>query len=134
MALVSSNLVSCAGGPTYAEMKSKLPPVAKNQGRVFIYRPSGLGFAVKPQVKIDEKAVGQSVGHGFFYTDQAPGAHEISISTEWKHQNTLNVTAGQPSYVECKVVPGLLVGHIIPNQLSTKEGEEGIQECKMVEE
>ena len=134
LASLTLGLVSCAGGPTYAEVKGKLSPIAKNQGRVFVYRPSGMGFAIKPKVKIDNKEVGQSVGQGFFYTDQAPGTHEISLATEWKHKNTLNVQAGKPSFVHCKVVPGVLVGHIIPNQVDQAEAEPELNECKLTEE
>ncbi len=133
LALATLGLVSCAGGPTYAEVKGTLPPIAKNQGRVFVYRPSSLGFGVKPMVKIDGKEVGQSEGRGFFYTDQAPGTHEISLATEWKHKNTLQVQAGKPSFVHCKVVPGVLVGHIIPNQVDQAEAEAELSECKLTE-
>ena len=131
IAAFCGGLVSCAGGPTYAEMKSTLPPLAKGEGRVFVYRPATVGFGVKPSVKIDDKTVGTSEGRGFFYTDQVAGSHQISITTEWKHKNTLDVVAGQPCFVECKMTPGLLVGHIIPNQVDTATGEANIQECKM---
>ncbi len=133
LAASTLGLVSCAGGKTYAELKGTLPPIPKNQGRVFVYRPSSLGFGIKPMVKIDNKEVGQSVGQGFFYSDQAPGSHEISLATEWKHKNTLQVQAGKPSFVHCKVVPGVLVGHIIPNQVDQAEAEPALNECKLAE-
>jgi len=131
LAVFSLGLVSCASGPTYEEMKSKLPPVAKGAGRVFVYRPSTLGFGVKPSVKIDDKRVCTSEGRGFFYTDQTPGRHEISITTEWKHKNTFNVVAGMPTYVECTMTPGVFVGHLIPNEVDAATGEARIQACKM---
>jgi len=101
---------------------------------VFVYRPTTLGFGVKPSVKIDDKKVGTSEGRGFFYTDQLPGSHEISITTEWKHKNTFKVVAGMPSYIECIVTPGLFVGHLIPNEVDAATGEARIQECKMASE
>ncbi len=131
LAAIAVGLVSCASGPTYTEMKSKLPPLAKGDGRVFVYRPTSLGFGLKPSVKIDGNVVGTSAGQGFFYTDQKPGAHEISIRTEWNHKNTLNVVPGPSNYVECKVTPGVLAGHIIPNQVDAATGEANIQACKM---
>ena len=131
LAAATLGLVSCASGPTYAEMKSKLPPITKGEGRVFVYRPSFVGAAVKPAVMIDNKSVGTSEGQGFLYSDQKPGTHEISITTEWKHKNTFSVQEGKPSFVDCTVTMGAFVGHIIPNQVTTAVGEAQIQSCKM---
>jgi Protein of unknown function (DUF2846) len=108
-----------------------LPPVAKGKGRVFVYRPTVFGFAIKPSVRIDEKVVGTSEGKGFFYSDQTAGKHEISIVTEYNHKNTINVAAGKSNFVKCHVTPGGLVAHVIPNQVGATEGESGIQSCKM---
>ena len=126
-------LVNCAGGPSYAEAKSTLPPIAKGKGRVFVYRPSSIGMAIRPTVKINGKEENTSYAQGFFYSDQTPGNHKISIKTEWNHENTFSVKAGQPSFVKCRVMPGVLVGHFIPNQVDTATGEEEIQDCKLAE-
>jgi hypothetical protein len=124
-------LVSCASGPTYAEVKSKLPPIPKGEGRVFVYRPQTIGFGVKPNVKIDSKVVGTSEGRGFLYSDQLPGNHELSIATEWKHSSNFNIAAGKPSFVQCTILPGVFVGHIISEQVDAAKGEAEIQQCKM---
>ena len=125
-------LVSCAGGPAYAEAVKTLPPIPKGQGRVFVYRDSTLGFAVKPKIKIDGKAVGTSTAKGFSYSDQSPGNHEVSLTTEWKHKDTVTVTAGQPSFVRTHLTIGAFVGHVIPTHVSKEEGEREIQNCKLV--
>ncbi len=132
LAAVAFGLVSCASGPSYSEAKSTLPPMAKGQGRVFVYRTAGLiGAAVKPAVKIDDKNVGTSEGRGFIYSDQAAGTHQISIMTEWNHKNTFTVAAGQSSFIECTLTPGVFVGHLIPNQVDAATGEAAIQSCKL---
>ncbi len=130
LAVVSSGLVSCASGPSYAEMKPGLPQIAKGQGRVFVYRPAAVGAAVTPSIKIDGNKVGTSEARGFFYSDQPAGSHEVAATTEWTHQNTVVVTAGQPSFVKCKVQLGLLVGHIVPTPVDNATGETEIQTCK----
>jgi Protein of unknown function (DUF2846) len=131
LAVASFSFVSCASGPTYAEMKSKLPPIAKGQGRVFVYRPSFFGAAVKPAVKINDQPVGTSEGQGFLYSDQSPGTHELSVTTEWKHKTPVTVTNGQPSYVRCSMMIGVLVGHVMPKQVSSEVGESEMQNCKL---
>jgi hypothetical protein len=127
---LSASLVSCASGPTFAESKAALPALAPGQGRVFVYRPSSFGGAVSAKVKMDNQVVGTSRGGGYFFTDQAPGSHEISIKTEWNHKNTVQVAPGQATYVRCHVTPGVLVAHIIPNQVPAAQGEKEIQSCK----
>ncbi|MBX3743587.1 MAG: DUF2846 domain-containing protein [Akkermansiaceae bacterium] len=127
----SLGFVSCASGPSYAEAKSTLPAVAKGHSRVFIYRPSSFGAAIKPSVKIDGTAVGTSEGQGFIYSDQKPGQHVVSMSTEWTHKATITVKPGESAFVRSKVRPGLIAGHIIPEQVDKATGEQEIQDCKL---
>ncbi len=129
LGLAALSLVSCAGGPSYSEVKSKLPPIAKGNGRVFVYRTSALGAAVRPEVKIDDQVVGKSESRGFFYTDQKAGPHKISIKTETSHENTINVTAGQPAFVACNMQMGVFVGRLTTSQVTTSQGESDIQDC-----
>ena len=123
--------VSCAGGGTYAETKANLPKIEKGKGRVFVYRPSSLGFGVRPKVKIDDKVVGVSQGQGFLYSDQTPGTHVVSTSTEWKRKATVNVVEGQPTFVKCSVYPGVVLAQIAPKQVERSVGEAEIQKCKL---
>lgn len=131
LAVVSACLASCASGPSYSEVSSTLPPIAEGHGRVFVYRPSSLGAAVKPSVKIDNQVVGTSEARGFLYSDQKPGTHEISISTEWKHKAPFTVEEGRKSFVRCKMMMGVFVGHVMPRQVDAMRGESEIQNCKL---
>ncbi len=125
-------LASCASGPSYAEALKTMPPIPKGKGRVFIYRDTTLGAAIRPKIRIDEQPVGTSVAKGFSYSDQTPGPHVVSLVTEWKHKDTVTVTAGQPSFVRTHVTIGAFVGHVIPTALSKSEAEAEIQNCKLV--
>ncbi|MES2658487.1 MAG: DUF2846 domain-containing protein [Verrucomicrobiota bacterium] len=127
-------LASCASGPSYAEAIKTLPPIPKGKGRVFVYRDSSFGAAVRPKIKIDDQPVGTSVAKGFVYSDQAPGQHVVSLATEWKHKDTFSVTAGEPSFVRSHITIGAFVGHVIPTAVSKAEGESEIQNCKLVTE
>lgn len=125
-------LVSCASGPSYAEALKTMPPIPKGKGRVFVYRDTTLGAAIRPKIRIDEQPVGTSVAKGFCYSDQSPGPHVVSLITEWKHKDTVNVTVGQPSYVRTHVTLGAFVGHVIPTAVSKSEAEGEIANCKLV--
>lgn len=126
--------VSCASGPTYAEVSKSLPPVPNGKGRVFVYRPTSFGAAIKPSVKIDDIVVGKSMGQGFLYSDQTPGMHSISIMTEANHKNTFSVASGKPTFISCHVTPGFLAAHVFPNEVDRSTGESEIQDCKLASE
>jgi len=125
-------LASCASGPSYAEALKTMPPIPKGKGRVFVYRDTTLGAAVRPKIRIDDQPIGTSVAKGFCYSDQSPGPHVVSLVTEWKHKDTVTVTAGQPSFVRTHVTLGAFVGHVIPTALSKSEAESEISNCKLV--
>lgn len=126
--------VSCASGPSYAEVSKSLPPVPSGKGRVFVYRASSFGAGIKPPVKIDDTVVGKSMGQGFLYSDQSPGTHQISIMTEFNHKNTFSVASGKPTFIRCHVTPGFLAAHVIPNEVERSTGESEIQDCKLASE
>lgn len=81
---------------------------------------------------IDEQAIGTSVAKGFSYSDRAPGQHVVSLTTEWKHKDTVTVVRGHPSFVRSHVTMGAFVGHVIPTAVSSAEAEGEIQNCKLV--
>ena len=127
-------LANCASGPTYAEALKTMPPIPKGKGRVFVYRDTTFGAAVRPKIQIDEQPIGTSIAKGFCYSDQTPGKHVVSLATEWKHKDTVSVSAGQPSFVRTHVTMGAFVGHVIPTALSSSEAEMEIKNCKLVTE
>jgi hypothetical protein len=63
-------------------MKSSIPTLAADQGRVVFYRTTVFGAAVQPEVKLNGVTVGTAVPNGFFWADRPPGPIEISTSTE----------------------------------------------------
>jgi hypothetical protein len=128
----SFGLVSCASGPSYAEALKSLPPIPRDKGRIFVYRDSAFGAAVRPKININDKPIGTSVAKGFSYSDQAPGQYVVSLTTEVKRQTTVTVKAGEPSFVHTYMTMGAIVGHVIPSFVDKSQGESGIQKCKLV--
>jgi hypothetical protein len=116
-AIASIMLVGCASGPKFSEYHRTAPPCSVGQGRIWFYRPSALGAAVQPDVKLDGHVVGKAVPHGFFSADTAPGAHEVSATTEWTHKTQINVMPNCESYVQLNMMMGLFVGHVAPEEV-----------------
>ena len=66
-------LAGCATGPKYTEVVSTLPSLTPSEGRIYFYRPSALGAAVQPEIKLNGQKVGTAKPHGFYFVDRAPG-------------------------------------------------------------
>ncbi len=118
-------LTGCAAtGPKFAQQEAAMPKLAAEQGRVYFYRTdSFVGGAVRPSIKFDGAAVGDSVPGGYFFVDAAAGSHEAATSTEATNKLTFVLDKGEIKYVRTKVQMGLMVGHVIPELVSAEEAQ-----------
>ncbi|SFM98773.1 DUF2846 domain-containing protein [Variovorax sp. OV329] len=111
MAAAALCLVGCgATGPRYMEIEGKLPPLEKEQGRVFFYRASALGAAVQPEVRLNGQLVGTSQPNSFFFVDRPAGEYRASAKTETEATLNVKVQPMAVSYVAMGIGFGLLVG------------------------
>jgi hypothetical protein len=106
----------CASGPTFSEYRSSLPPAPEGYGRIWVYRPSAMGLAVQPPVRMDGARVGRAVPHGYFHVEAKPGTYEISTTTEWTpHRESVRVSSKADTFVRLDMREGALVGHVVPS-------------------
>ncbi len=110
--LISFSFFSCASGPGFDEYSQQIPKLNPEQGRVFVYRISTLGAAVRPKVMIDGQEVGVARADGFFYVDILPGEHELKVSTKKSNTVSFDIEKGQTKYIRIGVRMGLFVGHV----------------------
>lgn len=121
-------LTACASGPKYAEVASGFEALDPAEGRIYIYRPSSFGAAVRPNVKLNGEVVGEAISHGFFFVDRPPGEYTIVTSTEVDRSLSLTLEAGQTRYVRLGISFGFVVGHVYPELVDSLVGEEEIKE------
>lgn len=123
-------LQGCASGPGYAQMANTIPAVPADKGRIYFYRPSALGAAIQPAVKLDGTEVGTAKSHGFFYVDAAPGSHQVETSTEVTRRLSFVLDKGQTRYVKLSISMGFAVGHVYPELVEDAAGQKDVAECK----
>jgi len=116
-------LAGCATGPKYAEVVSTLPSLTPSEGRIYFYRPSALGAAVQPDIKLNGQKVGTAKPHGFYFVDRAPGDYEVTAATETEKKLTFTLEPRQERYVRLKIQMGLFVGRIVPELVDKAEAE-----------
>jgi hypothetical protein len=122
----------CATGPKYAEVVSTLPPLDPSQGRIYFYRPSALGAAVQPDIKLNGVKVGTAKPHGFYFVDRAPGDYEVSAATETEKKLTFTLEAAQERFVRLKIQLGVLVGRIVPELVDRTEADGEIKDLSLI--
>ena len=116
-------LAGCATGPKYTEVISTLPSLTPSEGRIYFYRPSALGAAVQPDIKLNGQKVGTAKPHGFYFVDRAPGDYEVTAATETEKKLTFTLEPRQERYVRLKIQMGLFVGRIVPELVDKAEAE-----------
>jgi len=122
-------IAGCASGPKYEEFSASIADVPAGNGRIYVYRPSSLGFAVAPNVVLNGDVVGPSTAKGFFYLDRPPGDYKITTSTEVERSLSLTLNEGQVRYVRLNIGFGFFVGHVYPELVEPAVGQDEIKSC-----
>jgi hypothetical protein len=78
---------------------------------VYVYRDSFVGKALKKDVWLDGKCVGESAPDVFFYTEATPGQHTLSTESEFSPNDlSILVEAGKNYFYRQFIKMGLMVG------------------------
>ncbi|MBK5281015.1 MAG: DUF2846 domain-containing protein [Nitrospiraceae bacterium] len=121
---------TCASGMKFAEMNPSTMPKDQDSGRIFFYRTSVLGAALRPDINLNGTKIGDAIAQGFFYVDRPPGNYEVVTSTEVDRKVTFVLENGQTRFVKFSVSSGLFVGHVYGELVDSAVGMEEIKECK----
>jgi hypothetical protein len=115
-----------------AKAKEFKAPEAGNAG-VYIYRDSFVGQALKKDVWIDGKCVGESANKVFFYT-QLPGGKSYKIDTESEFSpNTLEkmLIAGKNYFFRQFIKMGVFVGGAGLEEIPEEQGKQEVAQLEM---
>lgn len=108
-------LIGCATGPKYTEVKSSIPALSPDSGRIYFYRSGNMfGSGIQPSVKLNGLVVGESKPGGFFYVDVPPADYEVVLSTEVDKKLTFSLEKQQEKCVRMSVGLGVIVYRVYP--------------------
>lgn len=96
-------LTGCATGPSFQEHSGQLSPLAKDEARIYIYRPASGSSSIKPDIEFDGKVVGQSIAKGFIAIDIKAGVHTLSTSAHTKRTFTFYFRKNEDYYLRVDV-------------------------------
>ncbi|MDQ7049810.1 MAG: DUF2846 domain-containing protein [Enterobacterales bacterium] len=129
-------LTGCASVPMAsleedAKAKESLSPADDKSG-IYIYRNTFTGQALKKNVSIDTKLVGETANKVYFYREITPGSHVISTESEFSdNEITLETKGGVNYFIEQYIKIGVFVGGANLRVVSEAEGKKQVLECKL---
>lgn len=128
--ILALTLASCASGVKFTQLNPSLTPPTQEVGRIYFYRTTVLGAALRPEVRVNGEKVGEAISQGFFYVDRPAGNYEVVTSTEVDRKVTFVLENGQTRFVRFSVSFGFFVGHVYGELVDDAIGRSEIQECK----
>jgi hypothetical protein len=105
--LLAATLSGCASGPKFSGFKNSIPELNPEQGRIYVYRPSILGAAFRPDILLNGTVIGEMVSRGFFFVDRVPGSYIVSAKTETEASLQITLRANQTQYVKASMTFGV---------------------------
>jgi Protein of unknown function (DUF2846) len=124
--------VDMASKADSAKAKEFNPPSQGNAG-VYVYRDSFVGKALKKDVWIDGKCIGESAPDVFFYTEVDGGKnHKVDTESEFS-PNTLELMfeAGKKYFIRQYIKMGVFIGGAGLEQIPEEQGKLAVAKLEM---
>ena len=124
--------VDMASKAESAKAKEFNPPGQGNAG-VYVYRDSFVGKALKKDIWIDGKCIGESAPDVFFYTEVAGGKnHKVDTESEFS-PNALELMfeAGKNYFIRQFIKIGVFVGGAGLEQIPEEQGKIAVAKLDM---
>jgi uncharacterized protein YceK len=124
--------VEMASKAESAKAKEFNPPSQGNAG-VYIYRDSAFGKALKKDVWIDGKCVGESAPDVYFYTEVEGGkSHKVDTQSEFS-PNTLELMfeSGKNYFIRQFIKMGVFIGGADLEQIPEEQGKKDVAKLEM---
>ena len=137
IALVSTLAVGCASIPMESlerttTAKKFNPPVEGSSG-LYIYRPSSLGGALKKDIWVDGKCIGESAPYVFFYEEvEGDKSHKVSTESEFSPNDLIvKVKSGIHYFIRQYIKFGVFVGGAALERVDKEKGKKEVSELDM---
>jgi hypothetical protein len=141
LSLVALAFALLISGCASVEMASKVEsakakefnPPAQGKAGVYIYRDSFVGKALKKDIWIDGKCIGESAPDVFFYTEVEGGkAHKIDTESEFS-PNTFELMfeTGKNYFIRQFIKMGVFVGGAGLEQIPEEQGKAAVAKLGM---
>lgn len=135
--LASSLFAGCASVPMESaersEMAKKFNPPSRDSAALYIYRSGTFGGALKKDVWVDGKCIGETAPNIFFYEEVRGGAeHKVSTESEFSPNDLLIRTeSGKNYFVQQYMKLGVFVGGAGLELVDEAKGRQEVEKLQM---
>ena len=119
-----------------SNMAKKFMPPPAGKSALYIYRDSSFGGALKKDVLIDDKCIGETAPNVFFYK-QVEGNKEYKLSTESEfspNDLVLKVKSGKLYFIRQYIKMGVFVGGAGLELVENTKGKEAVKGLEMAKQ
>ncbi|HEY6094911.1 MAG TPA: DUF2846 domain-containing protein [Gallionellaceae bacterium] len=134
--LTATLLTGCASVPMASpeqDAKAKTFAVATDKANIYLYRNEAMGGAVKMDVVLDGKAIGQTTAKTYIVMEVAPGKHVITSKAENEVMQEVIAQAGKNYFIWKEVKMGVMYARNKLNLVDEATGRAGVAECSLIE-
>jgi len=137
IALSSTLFAGCASVPMenkeYSNKAKEFNQPSEGNAGLYIYRAGGLGTALKKDIMVDGKCIGESAPYVFFYEEVKGGVeHKISTESEFSPNDLLVMTEnGENYFVNQYIKAGIFVGGADLELVNKEEGKKAVTKLDM---
>lgn len=135
--LATSVLVGCASVPMESaetsDMAKQFNPPSDGNAALYIYRSGSFGAALKKDVWVDGKCIGETAPNVFFLEEvQGDAEHKISTESEFSPNDLLLLTErGKNYFVRQYLKLGVFVGGAGVELVDEESGKAAVQKLRM---
>ena len=136
VALLLASLVGCASvnmGDAKQDAALRTFSVAPDKAAVYVYRNESMGAAVKMDVELDGKPLGQTAAKTYLYKELTPGKHSLASKAENTDTVEIDAKPGTLYYVWQEVKMGLMYARTKLHLVSAEDGKKGVLETQLAE-
>lgn len=99
---------------------------------LYVYRDSTFGAALKKDIWVDDKCIGESAPNVFFFTEVPPGNRKVSTESEFSPNDlSLLVEAGKNYFVRQFIKMGVFVGGAGLESVPEEQGKAAVAKLEL---
>jgi hypothetical protein len=134
MVLLLASLAGCASvpmGDPKQDAAYKTFRISPDKAGIYVFRNESIGGAVKMDVLIDGRNIGETAAKTYMFTEVAPGKHTVSSKAENTDTLEVDVKPGTLAYIWQEVKMGLMFARTKLHLVSEQEGKKGVLETSL---
>ena len=137
--IISCLFVGCASVPQadsqLNQQAKQLIPPSNGNAAIYVYRSNSIvGAALKKDVWLDGKCLGETARGTFFYKEVLAGNHTLSTESEFSPNHlVVKADSGKQYFVQQYIKPGVFVGGANLKLIDDSQGRKAISEYQLAQ-